>query len=48
VRALQIAGLFVTAAAGVGVWSAWRMFNLGAPWLDRLWTLADDAALLGA
>ena len=47
VRALQIAGLPVIAAAGVGVWSAWRMFKLGAPWLGRLWTLAVAAALVG-
>ena len=47
VRALQIAGLPVIAAAGVGVWSAWRMFKLSAPWLGRLWTLAVAAALVG-
>lgn len=47
VRTLQCVGLLVVAAAGVGVWAAWRTFRLGAPWLVRLWTVAVAAALVG-
>lgn len=47
VRTLQLMGLLVIAAAGAGVWAAFRMFKLDAPWLTRLWTLAVAAALLG-
>ena len=47
VRTLQIAGLFVIAAAGVGIWVTWKTLKLDAPWLSRLWTIAEAAALLG-
>jgi hypothetical protein len=44
---MQIAGLFAVAAAAVGVWIVWRMFNTEAPWLSRIWTVAVAASLLG-
>jgi len=47
VRTLQCAGLPVVAAACVGVWVAWRMFKLDAPWLSRIWTIVVVTALLG-
>jgi CubicO group peptidase (beta-lactamase class C family) len=47
VRMMQLAGLLVVAAAGVGIWVAWRMFQTDSTWLSRLWNVAVAASLLG-
>ena len=47
VLTLELSGLFAIAAAGVGVWAAWRMFKLDASWLSRIWSVAIAAGLLG-
>ena len=47
VRALQFGGVLVVAAAAVGLWVAWRMFKLHAPWLSRIWNSAVALALIG-
>jgi CubicO group peptidase (beta-lactamase class C family) len=47
VLTLECSGLLAIAAAGVGVWSTWRMFKEGAPLLSKIWSVAVSAALLG-
>jgi len=44
---LECSGLIAIAAAGVGLWSTWRLFQEGAPLLSKIWGVATAAALLG-
>jgi CubicO group peptidase (beta-lactamase class C family) len=48
---LEASGLLVLAAAGAGVWVAWRMFRIdaptGTPAVARAWSVAVALALLG-
>ena len=46
-RALQLAGLLVIAAAAVGVWSLWRASRLQSSWMASARNAAIAAALLG-
>lgn len=47
VGTLELSGLLAVAAAGAGLWAAWRLFKTDAPWLSRIWNGAVAAALLG-
>lgn len=47
VRTLQFAGLAVIAAAAVGLWSVWRLFQLEVSIRYRLWSGALAASMLG-
>jgi CubicO group peptidase (beta-lactamase class C family) len=47
VRTMQIAGILIIATACVGIWIAWRMFNVQSSWLSRIWTVGVAAALIG-
>lgn len=47
VGALELSGLLVVAAAGVGVWATWRLFKLDTPWASRIWNVVVAVALLG-
>jgi len=47
VLALECSGLLAIAAAGVGLWSMWRLFKEGAPPLSKIWSVAVSLALLG-
>jgi hypothetical protein len=47
VRAMQLAGLLVVVASGVGIWVAWRMFQTESTWLSRIWNVAVAASLIG-
>jgi hypothetical protein len=47
VLTLECSGLLAIAAAGVGLWSTWRLFREGAPLLSKIWGVAVAAALLG-
>jgi CubicO group peptidase (beta-lactamase class C family) len=47
VRALQVAGLLVLAAAAVGLWCAYKTVRSDTTWLSRIWTVLVAAALLG-
>ena len=47
VRTLQFAGLAAIAAAAVGLWSMWRLFELEASIRYRLWNGALVASMLG-
>jgi hypothetical protein len=47
VRLLQAAGVLAVAAAGAGLWAAWRMQSVGASRLSRLWSVLVALALLG-
>ena len=44
---LEISGLLAIAAAGAGVWAAWRMFRIDASALARIWSVVVALALLG-
>jgi CubicO group peptidase (beta-lactamase class C family) len=47
IRVMQVWGLLVIAAAGVGLWTAFRMFQARAPWPSRIWSVLVALALLG-
>jgi CubicO group peptidase (beta-lactamase class C family) len=47
VLVLECSGLLAIAAAGVGLWSTWRVFKEGAPLLSKIWSIAVSLALLG-
>jgi len=47
IRALQIAGVLVIALAVAGIWSAWRVFKVGASWPSRIGNGLIAAALVG-
>lgn len=47
IRALQVGGLIVIAAAAVGLWSAWRLWRIESSWAVRLGNAAIAAALAG-
>jgi hypothetical protein len=47
VRGMQLAGLLVVVASGVGIWVAWRMFQTESTWLSRIWNVAVAASLIG-
>jgi hypothetical protein len=44
---MEASGLLALAAAGVGLWSAWRMLRSDAPLLARAWSVVVALALLG-
>jgi CubicO group peptidase (beta-lactamase class C family) len=44
---LEASGLFAVAAAGAGVWAAWRMQKVGASRGSRTWSVLVALALLG-
>lgn len=46
IGALELAGFLVVAAAGLGVWAAWRTFRSEATWLSRIWSAATALALV--
>jgi CubicO group peptidase (beta-lactamase class C family) len=47
VRTLQVSGLLVIIAAAIGVWVAWRMSAVRAPWLSRIWNVMLAASFIG-
>jgi CubicO group peptidase (beta-lactamase class C family) len=44
---MEASGLLALAAAGAGLWSAWRMLRSDAPLLARAWSVVVALALLG-
>jgi hypothetical protein len=47
IRVMQVWGLLVIAAAGLGLWAAFRTFKAGASWPARIWSVIVALALLG-
>jgi hypothetical protein len=47
VRTLQVAGIFAFAAAGLGLWSAWRLAQLKVPCSLRIRGVVVATGLLG-
>lgn len=47
VGALEISGLLAVAAAGTGVWAAWRMRRVASSRWTRIWSVLVALALLG-
>lgn len=47
VGGMELAGILAIAAAGAGIWAAWRMFKLPASTLSRTWAVLVALALAG-
>jgi hypothetical protein len=47
IRVFQVWGLLVIAAAGAGLWIAFKTFQARAPWPSRVWSVLVALALLG-
>jgi CubicO group peptidase (beta-lactamase class C family) len=47
IRVMQVWGLLVIAAAGLGLWAAFRTFTAGASWPSKVWSVLVALALLG-